>query len=237
MINKFIIILHGWKVPPDRYIGLRGLLKKRGYNVYAPDFPGVGNSSAPDRPYTLDDYVIFLEKYIEKQKLNKLILIGHSFGGRVGIRYTYKHPEKVEMLYLTGTPGLVPVGSAKIKLFLIISKTGKAIFSLPVLSAISVPVRKLLYKLSGATDYSRLAGVMKETFKLVIRDSLIDNMAHITVPVKLVWGGNDTVVPVSIARQMQRIIPGSKLAVIPGATHKAPYDDTVQFINALNITS
>ena len=62
-----IIVLHGWGLSAKRFTPLTNVLKKKGYRVFVPDFPGFGASTMPTRPYTLADYADFLDAYIHKE--------------------------------------------------------------------------------------------------------------------------------------------------------------------------
>jgi pimeloyl-ACP methyl ester carboxylesterase len=197
--------------------------------------PGFGKKETPLKPYSLDDYVDFIDKFLKANKISKTIIIGHSFGGRVAIKYASLLPQKVEKLILTGVPGFLPVSNLKVKFFLLLSKLGGLIFRLPILSSTQDLAQKILYRISGANDYARVEGIMRKTFKLIIREDLVKSMENLRVPVALVWGERDTIVPVSIAYRMNKVISGSKLTIIKNTTHKLPYENYREFYQAIKI--
>jgi pimeloyl-ACP methyl ester carboxylesterase len=236
-----ILILHGWKLSGATFLPLVKELRKKNYIVYAPDMPGFGNEKELTSPYSLQEYVSFVDSYLKKKKAKKIIIIGHSFGGRVGIKFTALHASQVEKLILTGVPGLVPASKTKIKFFLMLSKIGTLIFLVPPFSLIADSARKILYKLAGASDYLHTSGAMRETFKKVIAEDLVKPMKSIGIPVYLLWGENDGAVPMGIARQMHKIIENSHFDYIAQARHMAPVthagifaQKTDQFIQQTN---
>ena len=129
-----IVILHGWGLRARTFDPLARELKKRGYRVFVPDFPGFGQTAMPLTPLCLGDYAVFLRDYLNKNNIQMPILIGHSFGGRVSLKYQLLNPKSVRAIILTGTPGFTPIDRKKLILFIVLAKIGKAFFSLPPFS-------------------------------------------------------------------------------------------------------
>src|SRR3989339_1541984 len=119
-----LVILHGWNLSSDRYKPLTSEFKKLGYQVYSPDLPGFGQSQMAGKSFYLDDYVHFLRVYLEKRKIIKPVVIGHSFGGRIAIKLATSEKSLLSALILSGTPGVRPVGSGKRLLYLSAAKAG-----------------------------------------------------------------------------------------------------------------
>ncbi|MBI5620288.1 alpha/beta hydrolase [Candidatus Gottesmanbacteria bacterium] len=218
-----IVILHGWGLSGKRFEPLAVVLQKMGYRVFAPDLPGFGETAIPDCPLTLSDYARFLDEYLQKHAIENLILIGHSFGGRVSLKYNELYPKSVRALILSGTPGFTPIPKKKLILFITLAKIGKLLFSLPPLSFVQDSVRRWYYYVVGAKEFFRAEGTMRETFKCIVREDLVRAMEAINIPTLLLWGEYDIIVPASIASHMHRVIAGSALIVIPEADHGVPY--------------
>lgn len=233
IVKPTIVILHGWGLSKKRFSPLISELEILGYTVYAPDFPGFGESSAPDKPYYLNDYVTFLSDMLQKKQIRNPIFIAHSFGGRVALRYCRMNQNNVRTLILTGTPGFSPVLNIK-RLFLItLAKIGKLLFSIPVFSSFMTVFRKKYYSMVGANEYNTARGTMKDTFKNIVSESLINDMKLIDVPTFLVWGQEDHMVPITIAKRMNATIHNSHLLIIPNANHGVPYNQPKIFVEAI----
>lgn len=228
-----ILLLHGWNLHAGRYTNLKNVLEKKGYNVFVPEMPGFGKETAPDVAYHLSDYVRFVEQYIQKQKLSKVIIIGHSFGGRVGIKLAVKIPHTVKMLILTGVPGYLPVRKTKVIIFFVLSKIGHIIFNLPILNFFYPNMQKILYRVAGATDYTHTNGTMRETFKHVIREDLVADMKRLSNPTILIWGKNDKIVSPVIGERMSKTIPLSKFTVIPNGKHLMLETNAEEFVSVM----
>lgn len=228
-----ILILHGWKLSGKTFKPLVFAFKQKGYRVFAPDMPGFGNRKNIAKPFHLNDYVSFVKKFLKDKKINDVIIIGHSFGGRVAIKFTSIYPEKVVRLVLTGVPGFAPASRSKITFFLLISKIGKMILSLPILSSFGTIARKIVYRLARSTDYMNTQGSIRETFKNIIHEELHIYMKKLITPTLLVWGEDDNIIPVQIAQKMQDEIEKSKLIIIPNATHRVPYEKPEKFASVV----
>ncbi len=223
MKRRTIIILHGWNLSGARFTPLATEFIKMGHTVYTPDFPGFGNEPAPAEPWHVVDYAKFLKAYIKKHKITDPILVGHSFGGRVALKFVELYPTGARAMVLTGTPGFSPIPSKKLLFFLVISKIGGMLFALPILNMLADRARRLLYYIAGAREFLRAEGPMRQTFKYIVADDLVGSMTSVRIPCLLVWGEHDTIVPLAIAKRMHETIPGSTLTVIPEEGHAVPF--------------
>lgn len=229
-----IIILHGWGLSASRFTSLKDLLITRGHAVYALDLPGFGTSKIPTTSLYLSDYADFLHTYIVKQKIQNPVLIGHSFGGRVSLKYQMVYPKTVRALILTGTPGYTPVARKKILVSMALAKMGKFFFSIPPLNLMQEKIRSWYYYLVGARDFYRASGVMRDIFKHIVQEDLQIPMKAVSVPCALVWGEEDSITPMWVAKKMHEIIKGSTLTIIPKTGHGVSYKQPEQFVEAID---
>jgi pimeloyl-ACP methyl ester carboxylesterase len=169
---KSVIVLHGWGLSAGTFAPLQVLLEKKGYRVYVPDFPGFGKSKTPLTPVNLSFYVRFLHTFIQKHAITNPVLIGHSFGGRVALKYQYAYPGIVRALIFTGTPGFTPTARKRLIFFILLAKIGKGIASIPPFCFFQKSIRSWYYYLAGARDYYRAKGVMQDTFKNIVQEEL-----------------------------------------------------------------
>lgn len=218
-----ILVLHGWNLSAERFDLLVEELRKRKYIVFCFDLPGFGKEPVPNKPFYLSDYVDFVEKKLVDLHVEKINIIGHSFGGRIGIKMAAQNPNIVEKLILTGAPGINPVPKAKVLFFLFLAKVGNAFFSLPVISLLKDKARQLLYRGAKATDFYNTDKRMRETFKNIINEDLVPYLKEINLPILLVWGKEDLIVPVKVAQEMFKFLKNAKLSIIPQARHGVPW--------------
>jgi pimeloyl-ACP methyl ester carboxylesterase len=234
MKRQTILILHGWgraKNAQTAYKKTIGLFEKKGYEVYAPDMPGFGEAANPKVPFKLENYAEYIRNFIKKHNIHAPILIGHSFGGRVAIKYITSNTTDVKALILCGVPGFTPVKKVKLFASLLIAKIGSLIFSLPGLSTLEEKIRSWFYYVIGARDFYRAEGTMRDTFKNIVREELKDMMEAIRIPTLLVWGDKDAIVPIHVATRMKNIIRNSKLLIIPDGKHSVIMDEPTIFVD------
>ena len=226
MSKGSIIILHGWKLSGARYNQCVSILKKDGYNVFAPDLPGFGKEPLVSKSMNLNDYVLFLKRFIKDRKMHKPILIGHSFGGRVAVKYAYSHPEEVSKLILTGVP-IIRRKNFRQNLASVLAKAGNFIrLFLP--ESIFDSLRRALYRLAGSFDYYK-AGSLDKIFINVISEDLTAYIKKIKIPTFLLWGKDDRLVPETNLKEIKKYMPQAVCVIFPGGGHGLPYDNPREF--------
>lgn len=230
LFNCSIVILHGWGLHGGVYGELKKLLEKEGFKVFIPDLPGFGKEPLRSQTMMFDDYVSFVDEFLKSKKIVKPIIVGHSFGGRVALKYAFKYPERVNKLVLAGTP-VIRSRVFKRKISRIFSIAGGQLFRfLP--KTTKDFLRKLLYSLVGEWDYYK-AGPLKQVFKNIISEDLVSYAKNVKIPVLLVWGENDRVVPVSDMKKIVKIIPHATFLIVKDAGHKLPYEKPEAFVKAI----
>lgn len=226
-MKESILILHGWgsTMSGSRYQALQKILEKKGYTVFAPDLPGFGENKLKKDELFFADYVSFVKDFLQQKKLKRVILLGHSFGGRIAIAFTALYPESVSKLVLVNASGIVrPLPSLKKKAVYFITKLSKPIFGLPGLSHLYKFFRKAVYYSIGEMDYYNAKSLAK-TFTNIYRVSIVEQLSKISVPTLIVWGENDTMTPLADGKLMRQKIKDSTFIVVKGATHRLPYEN------------
>lgn len=229
MNSREIVILHGWNLSGARFSPLVSVLRKKGFAVFAPDLPGFGKEPPPDKPWHVVNYAEFLKEYCDHNHIRCPVIIGHSFGGRVALKFAQLYPDKLCALMLTGTPGFSPVAKKKLIFFLVLAKIGSLLFALPPLNLFSDWARRWLYYAAGAREFFRAEGSMRQTFKNIVQDDLVAAMESIRVPCLLLWGEYDVIVPQVIAYRMREVIPHATLNIIPEHDHGVPFKEPEVF--------
>ena len=99
--GKDILLLHGWGQNIEMMKPLGDAFCDR-FRITIIDFPGFGQSDEPKEKWTIDKYSLMLEEFTKQVGIKKPIVMGHSFGGRVAIRFSSRNP--IEKLVLFGSP-------------------------------------------------------------------------------------------------------------------------------------
>jgi pimeloyl-ACP methyl ester carboxylesterase len=102
-----VLFLHGWALAHHTYRGVVSRIATRGCRVFVPALPGFGGT--PDLPapsFSLAGYAAWVEGFGRAVDLHEpMVVVGHSFGGGVAIRYAFDHPERMRSLVLVNSIG------------------------------------------------------------------------------------------------------------------------------------
>lgn len=237
--NGTILILHGWGSKSDTWENVQLNLVSKGYHVVVPDLPGFGQTPQPPHPWSLKEYSAFVDELARLLGFEQFTLAGHSFGGRIAIDYAIRHPERLRSLILCDTAGITRRKKLKTKIFLVLTKGGNLIFSLPPLFLLKPLVIKVWYRVAGEKDYYRASPLMRKIMKKVMDENIRPYLPHITQPTLILWGEDDMATPVSDALIIHQSIPLTHLHIFPGVGHaiqiKEPQNVAKQIIHFLNI--
>ena len=211
-----VVLLHGWgqNIEMMRPLGDR-IIDKR---ITIIDFPGFGNSPEPDSVWTIDDYVNSLENLLKELKIKNPSIIGHSFGGRVAIKYASKN--KVNRLILFGSPCVREQRKSTKE------KVLKSLKKLPLMNNFGEYMKKYI----GSDDYKNASPLMRNILVNVVNEDLSENAKMITVPTLLVWGSLDDSAPLEDAKKLESLLPDGGLVVIDGCTHYA-YLEALDYVS------
>lgn len=216
-----ILLLHGWGTSVEPFKGIITLLEKH-FCVTALDLPGFGQTDEPKIAFGVDDYVDFILKFISEMKCKKLIILGHSLGGRITIKLSSRKnlPFDISKIILVDSAGIKPKKSVvqktkqglyKISKKILMSKAGQKLFP----DALENMKNKL-----GSDDYRNATEIMRQTLVRVVNEDLTPYLSRITAPsTLLIWGENDDATPLCDGQLMEKLIPQSGLAVVKNSGH------------------
>jgi len=203
----------------------------KGYRVLAPDLPGFGFSDRPaGAGYGYELFAGAVEKFLNAKGARRVSLIGNSMGGGVSIRFTLDHPERVRKLVLVDSAGvkmnphlgLTLLGVPGLNSFM--SSINNRFFMSRILKRFcfydgSVVTREKaeMYLLPFRTRGAMAAAAA--TINSIRPDFSEDDFKKIKAPVLIVWGEKDKIIYPAFATVFHRLIPGSKLVMIPKCGH------------------
>lgn len=191
-------------------------------DAVALDLPGFGASPPPDEPWASADYARALVPVVEELvgALGRpLVVLGHSFGGRVALELTGGWPDLVGALVLTGVPHLVEVGEGGRRKGAVPFRVGRALHRRGLMS--DARLERLRHRY-GSADYRASSGVMRQVLVRTVNERYDEVLARVACPVELVWGDDDRDAPLSVARVAATRLRQAALTVCPGAGHLTP---------------
>lgn len=215
-----LLFLHGWAAPVATYRVLTDHLA--GYcRVVAPDLPGFGGSEEPPCAWDLDGYVDFVLAFARELGLTQVILMGHSFGGRIIIKLMNRadNPLQVSKIVLMDAAGIKPKRGPGYYWKVYTYKAGKRVFSLPGIRTIFPDAVEKARKKRGSSDYQNASPLMRQVMSKAVNEDLTPLLPGIRASTLLIWGERDTATPLSDGQTMEKAIPDAGLVVLAGAGH------------------
>lgn len=249
-----LLLLHGIGDSSASWVPLMRPLAER-YTVIAPDLLGHGESDKPRADYSVAAYANGMRDLLDVLGFDQATVVGHSLGGGVAAQMTYQHPTRVERLVLVSSGGV----SREVSPFLRLASTPVADVLLPLLKLPPVRLGAMggieLLRRSGtdigrdAEELSRVLDALPDVaargaFSRTLR-SVVDWRGQVVtmldrsylaeaMPVLLIWGAHDAVIPVAHAQLAHDLMPGSRLEVFADAGHFPHHQDPDRFLELLN---
>ncbi len=227
--GEVVILLHGWGSNLKSFNSLIELLKSK-YRVLAIDYPGFGESSELKRSFTIDDYADIVEKFLVKLGIKKVILVGHSYGGRIILKLNSRKalPFEIKKNVLIDAAGLKDKRDFKTTLKIKTFKTLKKMAHiLPISEEKKEELEKELKSRFGSKDYADAKPIIRETLVKSVNEDLTDCLDDMRETL-LIWGDRDMVTPMWMAKKMESTIKNAGLVVLSGG-HFSYLDDPYKF--------
>lgn len=218
--GKDIILLHGWGQNIEMMKPIGDALSSK-YHITILDFPGFGESKEPSVAWKVEDYANVIEQMVEKLKIEKPIIMGHSFGGRVAIYYSAYH--SIEKLVLFASPCFKIYNSDNVKVRLL-----KQMKKLPGMNKFGEYMKKHI----GSRDYKAASEGMRKTFVNVVNEDLGKYAKEIEEPTLIIWGESDQEVTYEEEKMIEAAMPDAALITLPGS-HYAYLENLPQVIKIL----
>jgi pimeloyl-ACP methyl ester carboxylesterase len=234
-----LVLVHGAAVDSRMWQPQLSALEDE-FTVVAWDEPGAGRSSDVPAGFGLADYAHSLAALIDALELGPAHVAGLSWGGTVVLELYRHHAELVVTLILVDTyagwKGSLPAEEVRTRVDLyrrvVAAPADEFDPTPPGLFASDPPAEFLPLLAAMAADVRRES--MSTALSVMAEADQRDLLPRIAVPTLLIWGELDARSPLSVARQFEQAIPGTKLIVIPGAGHVSnleqpePFNDAVR---------
>lgn len=233
MTKQKIYLLHGWITASDTQDKWQPFIKLMAEKGYYPVFLKIpGLTTKLDQPWNLDNYVHWLESQLKSEK--EVILLGHSFGGQLAIKYSALHQEQIEKLILIGPAGIRDNSEKKqLKriIFALLAKIGKVVAKfLPGKQFF----RWLLYKLAREQDYYNCPPELRRTMANVINEDISNLLTKVKAETLLIWGSEDKAAPFENSKIFEQRIDQCHLVSIRNAWHSPQYTHTKQVVQIVS---
>jgi pimeloyl-ACP methyl ester carboxylesterase len=249
-----VLLLHGLGCDHTTWEPVIDALARR-YTVIAPDLLGHGLSDKPRADYSVGGYANGMRDLLTVLGIDRVTVVGHSFGGGVAMQFAYQYPERTERLILVASGGLGPEVTPVIRA---ITMPGfhpvMGVLTLPgIRHAGMVGLRNLSRLPSKHTrDLDEVADIydsfrdpaarhaIRHVVKAVVdwRGQVVTmaDRAYLTqeMPMAVIWGEDDQVIPVSHAARASQLAPEARVEVLPNAGHFPHRDHPQRFAKVVH---
>jgi pimeloyl-ACP methyl ester carboxylesterase len=214
-----LLMLHGLACDSSTWLGVIPALSEH-YTVIAPDLLGHGESDKPDADYSLGGYANGMRDLLTVLGIDKVTVVGHSFGGGVAMQFAYQFPDRTERVVLVSTGGLGKEVTPLIR-FLTVPGSGVAVglaTARPWRPLVSGGLRSLSrLPISATRDLDEVARIYEALADRAQRTAVQRVTSHVLnwrgqfvtmtdrsylarlMPVLVIWGRDDMVIPSSHA--------------------------------------
>lgn len=223
----------------------------RTHTVIAPDLLGHGDSDKPRADYSVGGYANGMRDLLTVLGIDSATVVGHSFGGGVAMQFAYQFPERTERLVLVGSGGLGPEVSPAVR---VITTPGfhqaMGVLTAPGVRHVATSAMRVLARsgVGALRDLGEVADIYdsfrdprtRAAIRHVVR-AVVDwrgqivtmaDRAYLTeaMPMCVIWGADDMVVPVSHAGNARVLAPTARIEIVPNAGHFPHRDHPERFV-------
>lgn len=213
-----VVALHGWGGSVHSFWPVAERLAAEGFAVHLLDLPGFGHSDPPPDPWDVADYMRFVLAYLDASDLSRVALLGHSFGGRIGLMLAAQRPDRVSKMVLANSAGLRTPLSLTQQLRGAVARAARKTLDWAHLTSARARLQAYYNRRYASEDYLS-AGPLRETFLRVIAEDLTPYASQVQAPTLLIWGDRDADTPLWQGRRLEQLIPDAGLIVFAGAGH------------------
>jgi pimeloyl-ACP methyl ester carboxylesterase len=218
-----VVLVHGLGGRAEDWANLMSQLVRDHHRVYALDLPGYGRSDWPhDAQYSIPELAGAVEAFLNKQHLARTDLGGWSMGGWVAMRVALDEPQRVRRLTLFDSAGLR--FELKWDTSVFEPNTPEKLRTLDNLLMPTPPPRVPGFIARAIFRFvDRHGWVVRRNMDSMLtgKDLLDGQLGALKMPVLIVWGRQDHLIPYTVGEQLHHDITQSELQIFDGCGHLA----------------
>ena len=231
-----LVLLHGYPLDHHLWDEVVPLLQDT-FDLILPDLRGFGESSTVDSFYAMEDIASDIAALLDHLEIQKTAIAGHSMGGYVALAFARLYPERISGLGLVSTQVLADAPDRKEGRYKSAAEVAdKGIASVvetmtPKFTA-NPELQKFARESMERQQPAAYIGTLKAMAERVDSTPLLSSL---TVPIVIVHGDADSLIPVDRAREVKAALPNAYLVEISGAGHMPMMEDKEKTAEALKL--
>lgn len=224
--GQTIILLHGLFGALSNFESVIDYFSSRNYRVL---FPFLPLYELPLKDSTVSGMVDYLSAFIQYKQVENCHLLGNSLGGHIAQVYALEHLDKVCTITLTGSSGLfentLGDGYPNKESYEYVKKKTEYTFYNP-----ATATKDLVDEIYETVNNRHKAIRIITLAKSAVRHNLRAELSKINIPALLIWGANDTITPLFVGEEFEKLLPNATLKVIDKCGH-APMMEHPEIFN------
>ncbi len=231
--NGYILLAHGLGGMAERWARVIPLLSKK-YHVIALDLIGFGYSDKPSIDYTPENFTKFIFDFLDALGINRTCMIGSSLGGQIAMESAIYQSSIIEKLVLVSPSGMMknstPTLDAYTMAALYPSQEGARIaFEMMSGTPNKVDQQVVDSFIERMSQPNAKMAFMSTILGLKNSPLIKDKLSKISMPTLIVWGSEDTMIPIAYANDFVSSIRNCQFVAMKGCGHTPHVEEPEMF--------
>ena len=232
-----VILIHGYPLDHTLWRDVVPLLEKH-TAVYTPCLPGFGDNPTLPLKASLDHIADYLLGTYELHGLSSATMIGMSMGGYIALAFADKYPDKLSALGLLSSQAAADTEEGRTGRFKMIQKIieqGPKVAAEAMAGKMFAPANTERFKsvVYEGAEKARTEGLIWALEAMANRPDRTNLLKNLHIPVAIIHGAEDQVIPAEKAKSLASQIPGATYTEIPAAGHGSPLEAPEKVANAI----
>ena len=221
-----LLFLHGASGAPAIMPFMEKLAQR--FEVLVPEHPGWGLSAEPDWLENIHDVAYFYLDFLEQLDLRNVTLVGSSMGGWIAMELAVRDTARLKSLVLVSPAGIAAPGVQPADIFLMPPEE--------LVRNLFVDEKLVQARLAAPEDVDISLKNRHTTARLAweprLHDPFLPKWLHrIDVPVKIIWGKQDRILPVEFVAEYRRLLPAAEIQILESCGHLPHAEKVDEFVD------
>ena len=226
--GQALLFLHGASGMPAILPCLHKLAER--FDVVVPEHPGYGQSGEPEWLENIHDMAYFYLDFMEKLALKDVLLVGNSMGGWIALEIAVRSTERIRSMVVVSPAGVKAPGVFPADTFLMSpeEQARALVYDQKIAEArLAEPVTPEMVDMQLKNRHTTARLAWEPRF----HDPHLPKWLHrIDVPVKIVWGEQDKIIPAKFVEEYKKHFPKAQIHIVKGCGHLPPVEKPDEFV-------